>query len=283
MLFCHSSDGNGAIACRILCWVLFFRSIRGLTMLFTLKKILGGLLLPLPFLLVLIGIGLFLLWFSQRQRLAKVCLTSGWLLLLLLSLQPVADRLLMPLENHYPTLNHPTQVDAIVVLGGGYTYNPQWAPSSNLLGNSLPRVTEGVRQWRMNPSAKLIFTGAAAAHNPRTSASVAEEVAETLGVPRDKMIALESPRDTHQEAIAVKQLLGDKPFILVTSANHLPRALQFFAEQHLSPIPAPANQLAIHSPLNGWERAIPSPYWLSHSERAWYEGLGRVWQRITQG
>jgi len=135
----------------------------------------------------------------------------------------------------------------------------------------------------MNPSAKIIFTGAAAGNNPRSSAGVAAEVAETLGVPRDKIVTLDSPRDTHHEAIAVKHLLGDKPFILVTSANHLPRALQFFAEQHLSPIPAPANQLAIHSPLNGWERAIPSPYWLSHSERAWYEGLGRMWQWITQG
>ena len=252
-------------------------------MLFTLKKIIGGLLLPLPFLLILLGIGLFLLWFSQRQHLAKVCLTTGWLVLLLLSLQPIADRLLTPFENRYPTLNHPPEVAAIVVLGGGYTYNPQWAPSSNLLGNSLPRVTEGVRQWRMNPSAKLIFTGAAAGNNPRSSASVAEEVAATLGVPREKMITLVYPRDTHQEAIAVKQLLGNQPFILVTSANHLPRALHFFAQQQLFPIPAPANQLAIHSPLNGWERAIPSPYWLSHSERAWYEGLGRGWQWMTQG
>ncbi|MBT0724411.1 envelope biogenesis factor ElyC [Rosenbergiella sp. S61] len=252
-------------------------------MLFTLKKIIGGLLLPLPFLLVMLGVGLFLLWCSQRQRLAKICLTTAWLLLLLLSLQPVADRLLTPIENHYPTLNHPTDVAAIVVLGGGYTYNPQWAPSSNLLGNSLPRITEGIRQWRMNPSAKLIFTGAAAGDNPRSNASVAEQVAETLGIPKDKMVTLDAPRDTRQEAIAVKQLLGDKPFILVTSANHLPRALQFFAEQHLSPIPAPANQLAIHSPLNSWERVIPSSYWLSHSERAWYEGLGRAWQWMTQG
>ena len=33
-------------------------------MLFTLKKIVGGLLLPLPALLLLIGIGIALLWFS---------------------------------------------------------------------------------------------------------------------------------------------------------------------------------------------------------------------------
>lgn len=252
-------------------------------MLFALKKLIGGLLLPLPFLLLVLGIGLFLLWFTARQRLAKYCLTGAWLLLLLLSVQPVADRLLAPFEDQYPTLNHPSTVAAIVVLGGGYTYNPQWAPSSNLLGNSLPRVAEGVRQWRMNPTAQLVFTGAAAADNPRSSASVAAQVAQTLGVPADKLATLESPRDTRQEAIAVKQRLGNRPFILVTSANHLPRALGFFTEQGLSPIPAPANQLAIHSPLNSWERIMPSPFWLGHSERAWYESLGRLWQWLIRG
>jgi len=252
-------------------------------MLFALKKIIGGLLLPLPFLLALSGIGLFLLWFTQRQGLAKICLTTGWSLLLLLSLQPVADHLLSPFEQQYPTLNHPSSATAIVVLGGGYTYNPAWAPSSNLLGNSLPRVAEGIRQWRMNPDAQLIFTGAAAERNTRSSASVAAEVAKSLGVPADKLVTLDSPRDTRQEAIAVKALLGKRPFILVTSANHLPRAIRFFAEQGLAPLPAPANQLAIHSPLNFWERMIPSPYWLGHSERAWYESLGRGWQWLLRG
>ncbi|MBT0726949.1 envelope biogenesis factor ElyC [Rosenbergiella australiborealis] len=251
-------------------------------MLFTLKKIIGGLLLPLPLSLIILGIGLLLLWCSHRQRLAKILLTGGWGLLLLLSLQPVADGLLTPFENQYPTLNHPPRVAAIVVLGGGYTYNPEWAPSSNLLGNSLPRVAEGVRQWRMNPTAELIFTGAAASDNSRSSASVAAEVAQTLGVPKDKLITLTSPRDTHQEALAVRQLIGNKPFILVTSANHLPRAIRFFTAEQLSPIPAPANQLAIHSPLNFWERILPSSFWLGHSERAWYESLGRAWQWVTQ-
>ena len=50
-------------------------------MLFTLKKIVGGLLLPLPALLLLIGIGIALLWFSRFQRTGKLCVSLGWLLL----------------------------------------------------------------------------------------------------------------------------------------------------------------------------------------------------------
>lgn len=249
-------------------------------MFFTLKKVIGGLLLPLPFLLLLMACGLLLLWFSDWQKSGKIVISVSWLLLLLLSLQPLADRLLLPLDRHYPTWNGTEPVDYIVVLGGGYTFNPAWAPSSNLLNNSLPRVAEGVRQWRRYPESTLIFTGAAGGTNPKSSAWVAAQVAESLGVPASHIQILDQPRDTADEAQAVKIRVGQHPFLLISSANHLPRAMRFFHAAGLQPIAAPANQLAITSPLNGWERAIPSSIWLSHSERAVYETLGRVLQRL---
>jgi hypothetical protein len=48
----------------------------------------------------------------------------------------------------------------------------------------------------------------------------------------------------------------------------------------MNPLAAPANQLAITSPISVWDRILPSPYWLSHSERAISETLGRVWQKL---
>ena len=250
-------------------------------MLFMLKKVIGGMLLPLPLLLICMGLALCLLWFTRWQKTARTLLSVSWMVLFLLSLQPVADHLLAPLESHYPTRQEGQPGGYIVVLGGGYTYNSRWAPGSNLVGNSLPRVVEGVRLWRLSPGARMIFTGARAEGNPRSNASVAAEVAESLGVPANDIILLDKPRDTAEEAAAVRKLIGDHPLMLVTSANHLPRAMQFFHQEGLAPIPAPANQLAITSPLNFWEKLIPSPLWLSHSERAWYETLGRGWQKLT--
>lgn len=247
-------------------------------MLFTLKKVIGGMLLPLPFLLLVIGTGLALLWFSRFQKTGKAFISLGWLALFLLSLQPVADRLLRPIENSYPTWQGTQHVDYIVVLGGGYTWNPQWAPSSNLINNSLPRLNEGIRLWRANPGSKLIFTGGVAQTNTVSTAEVGARVAESLGVPRSAIITLGEPKDTEEEAAAVKQTIGTTPFLLVTSASHLPRAMIFFKNAGMTPLPAPANQLAIDSPLNPWERAIPSPVWLMHSDRAGYETLGRIWQ-----
>ncbi|CNE19199.1 membrane protein functionally coupled to the MukBEF chromosome partitioning mechanism [Yersinia rohdei] len=249
-------------------------------MLFTLKKFVGGLLMPLPLVLIIMALALILLWFTRWQKSGKTLFALSWLILLLISLQPVADRLLLPLEKQYATYQGNDPVDYIVVLGGGYTFNPNWAPSANLFANSLPRVTEGIRLYRAHPNAKLVFTGGAAPHN-QSSAKTAAQVAESLGVPAEDIIALDQPKDTIEEAAAVANLVGDKPFLLVTSANHLPRAMNFFVAKGLNPIPAPANQLAITTPLQSWERAIPAAVYLGHSERAWYETLGLMWQKLT--
>ncbi|CAK9884591.1 MAG: hypothetical protein XXXJIFNMEKO3_00980 [Candidatus Erwinia impunctatus] len=250
-------------------------------MLFTLKKIIGGLLLPLPFLLLLILSGIFILWFTRWQKSGKTLVSAGGILLALLSLQPVADRLLLPLEQRYPVWKNQQTVHYIVVLGGGYTWNEEWAPSSNLFNNSLPRLTEALRVWRNNPEAKLIFTGGKATSNPVSSAEVAARVAQSLGVPTESIITLSTPKDTSQEAAAVAAIVGQSPFALVTSASHMPRAMVFFLNHGLHPFPAPANQLAISSPLNPWERLLPSPLWLMHSDRAIYERLGGIWQQLT--
>lgn len=249
-------------------------------MLFILKKFIGGLLLPLPFLLLMMGVALCLLWFTRWQKSAKALMSVSWLILLLISLQPVADKMLKPIENTYPTWRGTEKVDYIVVLGGGYTWNPKWAPSSNLISNSLPRVAEGVRLWQANPGAKMIFTGARAMTNPVSTAEAGARVAESLGVPRSQIMTLDEPKDTEEEAAAVAKAIGQKPFLLVSSASHLPRAVIFFRNAGLQPIPAPANQLAIESPLNPWERITPSPVWLMHSDRVAYETLGRIWQWI---
>ncbi len=150
--------------------------------------------MPLPALLLLIGIGIALLWFSRFQRTGKLCVSLGWLLLTLLSLQPVADSLLKPIEDTYPTWRGEQPVNYVVVLGGGYTWNPEWAPSSNLINNSLPRLTEGIRLWQANPGSKMIFTGAAAKTNPVSTAEAGARVAESLGVPRSDIIVLDRPK-----------------------------------------------------------------------------------------
>ncbi|MFP1591101.1 envelope biogenesis factor ElyC [Escherichia coli] len=194
-----------------------------------------------------------------------------------MSLQPVADRLLRPIESTYPTWNNSQKVDYIVVLGGGYTWNYRSRPHSDLINNSLPRLNEGIRLWRENPGSTDLHGRRSKNQYGEYSGSRCQSCA-IAGRATQQIITLDVPKDTEEEAAAVKQAIGDAPFLLVTSASHLPRAMIFFQQEGLNPLPAPANQLAIDSPLNPWERAIPSPVWLMHSDRVGYETLGRIWQ-----
>ncbi|MBI6548507.1 envelope biogenesis factor ElyC [Xenorhabdus lircayensis] len=253
-------------------------------MLFLLKKYIGSLLMPLPLIIIASFAALLLLWFTRWQKTGKTILSLSWLALLLLSLQPIADKLLLPVEGKYvqryePDTAHTVPIKYIVVLGGGFTYNPQWAPSANLISNSLPRVTEGIRLYHLNPSAKMIFTGGKGV-NSISSAEVAAMVAQSMGIPVEDTIALKKPLDTEEEAAEVEKVVGQQPFILVTSANHMARSLKFFEQRGLHPVAGPANQLAVTTPLYPWEKYIPSSYYFTHTERAWYETLGSIWQAI---
>ncbi|CDL82642.1 envelope biogenesis factor ElyC [Xenorhabdus szentirmaii] len=253
-------------------------------MLFLLKKYVGSLLMPLPLIILISLAALLLLWFTRWQKTSKTILSLSWFALLLLSLQPIADKLLLPVEGKYaqryePEATQKNSIKYIVVLGGGFTYNPEWAPSANLINNSLSRVTEGIRLYHLNSGAKMIFTGGKGV-NSVSSAEIAAIVAQSMGVPVEDTIALNKPLDTEEEAVEVEKRVGQQPFILVTSANHMKRALKFFEQRGMHPIAAPANQLATTTPLYPWEKYIPSSYYLSHTERAWYETLGRVWQSI---
>ncbi len=250
---------------------------------FVVKKFITAILMPLPLLLLLMGIALILLWFTRWQKSAKVIFSLSWLVLLLISLQPVADRLLLPFETHYKTWNKHHQVaslqpDYIVVLGAGYTITPDWAPGSRLRGGSLSRVTEGIRLYLAYPNARLVFTGGGTGE--KSNARIAALVAESLGVPASAIIMSEQLKDTEDEAEHIARLVGKKTFVLVTSASHLPRAMRYMKAKGLHPIAAPANQLAITMPLNLWESLFPSATFLSHSERAWYEMVGTVWQYL---
>ena len=82
----------------------------------------------LPLLLLIIALGLGLVWFSRFQKSGKTLITFGWLVLLLLSLQPVADKLLRPIENTYPTAGKP---ESGVHRGAGRRVyrDPNWAPA----------------------------------------------------------------------------------------------------------------------------------------------------------
>jgi uncharacterized SAM-binding protein YcdF (DUF218 family) len=243
---------------------------------FLLKKIIGNLLMPLPFSFLLMAIGLLCFVFGRRGR-GYLALLSGIVIIVLCSLQPVVVAMAKPLENRYVKFlpeRHP-QVDFVVVMGGSHVADMH-LPESDLLGaSSTKRLLEGLRVQHFYPGSKLVFSGTD--FELRFSHAVASaKLAESIGIPRDKIILNPEPRDSEEEVASVKKIVGDKSFVLVTSAAHMHRTLLEFQRIGLKPIPAPTAYAWRSETYTWW----PKGGWLNASTELWHEYLGLIWMNV---
>ncbi|MGB2079212.1 MAG: envelope biogenesis factor ElyC [Vibrio sp.] len=247
---------------------------------FELKKIFASILMPLPLLLVLGFIGLSLIMFTFKRRTGCTLTLISLLGILLLSFQPVSTQLLLPTEREYHGfLPVEGPIDYVMVLGSGHVLDDDLPITSELSRSGLMRLAEGIRILRMYPEAKLILSGYAQG-SELSNARVMANIAISLGVQKSDVILLESTKDTGEEADQAANFIQDKPFVLVTSASHMQRALGEFKRNGLNPIPAPTNYLAQTNINQPWEKYTPKAKYLEQSERFWYEFLGRRWQEL---
>lgn len=231
--------------------------------------------MPLPGLLLIGFIGLFILWFSKRKGFASFLLTLSLVGIFLLSFQPITTPLLKSTERMYPSFIAPdVPVEYVLVLGNGHVVDDEISPISELSRAAVMRLTEGIRIYRMYPGAKLILSG----YSGGTTVSHARmmaRVALSLGVNKSDILLLENARDTHEEAIQTLNSVGKSNLVLVTSASHMPRAMEEFHNLGLKPTPAPTNYLAHSEIKQPWEKYAPKAKYLEQSERFWYEQMGR--------
>lgn len=239
---------------------------------FYLKKLIGSLLMPLPLTLLLLIASFSLA--KAKPRLSRLSAFLAIVLLSVTSFHPSSNRLLQPFEESFAKFNLSQPVDAVVVLGGCHSSNANLPPAAQLCSSSLFRLVEGLRILQANPSASLVLSGYAAT-DERPHAEVMQEVALSLGVAAARIITYPMPKDTQEEAQVMQAYLQGKSFALVTEASHLPRAVKFFQQQGLNPLPAPAFKL---SAGNANLRISASA--AVKSERAFYEFWGNWWQRL---
>ena len=246
---------------------------------FLVKKIVSRFLFPVPLSLEFMLAGLFLLWFTRRQRAGKALVTLGPLLLLGFSNAWTSNGLLVPLESRYPALSNTevrslaSQVHFIAVLGGWADDDPNVPITSHISPDLMVRLIQGISLQRQLPGSKLILSGG------RESAVGMARVAEALGVRALDLQLLSQPLDTEEESRQLAPIVGSRQFVLVTSASHMPRAVGLCRKKGLRPVPAPTDYLA---PRHGLEidDLFPDGSKLLKSQVAIYEYLGWAWETV---
>ncbi|QOL24580.1 YdcF family protein [Thalassotalea sp. LPB0316] len=245
--------------------------------LFTLKKLFGMFASPTG--LILIFLLLAIIFYKAKPKLSFRTLCLGFVVFLLGSMPPIADRLLYPFEQQYDALNTiPQNSEYIVVLGCAHTSDETMPALSQLKDCSLARVVEAVRLYRLQPNLTIITSGSN--FDERISnAQMVKRAAIELGVPSSKILTENYPLDTEEEAQLIAPRVQGKGVILVTSANHMPRAVKYFEHYGVDVTPAPTHFLVkdFYGEKNlGYY--LPRPSALEKSTRALYESLGQLWQ-----
>ncbi|MGB6449829.1 MAG: YdcF family protein [Steroidobacteraceae bacterium] len=246
------------------------------------KQLLKNLVLPPTGPLVLAVVGLAL-WAGARSRGARGWLrgvgpalcAAGVMLLWALSTPIVADSLMRAAER-YPALDlgKPIDAQAIVILAGGVRpgapeYGGHPAPNST----TLQRLVYGARVAHATGLPVLVsgshYEAEAMNDFLRSDLSVTPRWVENHS------------RDTRQNALmsaAILERAGIHKVVLVTSSEHMARAVTEFRTARLAVVPAPAEMWTRRDhALLVW---VPNAEALLRSQRALYEVLGRIVQSV---
>ena len=250
---------------------------------FLFKKLVAPFLMPVPFSLALVLLGLALLWFTRRQRAGKWLATLGALLLLLLGYGFVSNGLLERLERQHAPVTDVSaaagRVRWVVVLGGGSSADERLPAAMRLSEASLARLVEGVRLQRQLPGGRLLVSGGAV-FGSDADAETMRALAVELGVDPAALDLDAASPDTETQAEVVRSRLGTEEFYLVTSASHMPRALALFRKAGTNPLPAPTHFLAQANRGFSPGDFFPSAGGLRRAEAATYEDLGLAWAKV---
>lgn len=249
--------------------------------LFLLKKIISALIMPLSIVIILLIIAIIL--HRKKPQFSFKCLLLSTFLLIVTSMGPFADWVMKPIEDNYPVYTkNPLPIDYIIVLGCGHTSDNALPATSQLKACSLQRLVEAVRIYQLHPEATIITSGHAFG-DPMSNAMKVKEAAVSLGIPAEKIITENFPKDTEEEAELIAPRVKDHQSILITNADHMPRAIQYFAEQGAYPIAAPTSHYVKDNKMDKhWGYFIPNSDNLTQTTTAWYETLGRVVQQLKQ-
>ena len=170
---------------------------------------------------------------------------------------------------------------AIVLLGAGMEVHRSRGEvySAPTREGSL-RVVEAARLYHVLGGVPIIATGGKGSSQYSAAELMTYQLGQ-LGVPADRIIREEQSENTHDHAMFVPPLLkqhGLGQFVLVTSQQHVARALAVFRKVGTDPVPSTPEVYVPRGAFLEWY--LPSPVALAASDRLFHDLIGRVYYKV---
>jgi uncharacterized SAM-binding protein YcdF (DUF218 family) len=218
-------------------------------MAFIASKVLWILTQPGNFLVLLLIAGVALQQWAGRSSLQ--CLGRRLTLLvaaafLALAVLPLGNWLILPLESRFPAREPPPHVDGIVMLGGAvmpWLSSPHGQPALN---DAAERVTAFMELARRYPDARMVFTGGSGFlfDQEDKEATIVCEMMARQGFDLSRFVFESESRNTFENAVFTQDLVKPRPgetWLLVTSAQHMPRSVGIFRKTGWPVVPYPVD------------------------------------------
>ena len=216
------------------------------TVLWMISKVFWQLASPDISLLLVLSAGVCLLYFD-REKLGRTLITVATIIIVLFSLFPISNMLLIPLENRFPIPEPlPKDINGVIVLGGAERPQLTQERGQVSLGGSAERLTTFVSLARRFSDVKLVYAGGQGAIGLQEykAAFTARLFFEQMGLDPDRVIFDSQSRNTMENAQnafkLVKPKKGEK-WVLITSAWHMPRSVGIFRKLDWEVIPYPVD------------------------------------------
>lgn len=251
---------------------------------FLLSKLLSALTQPLTWVLWLAFAAWLLL--PRKPALARKVLLGSLALALLLGWQVLPDALLRTLETSHPAPREPlTDFAGVIVLGGALEHPGLFAAHGQVpLGEAAERMTVPLALMRQHPDWRLVFTGGEGRlrQSGVSEAALARAFYVENGLDMRRVVLESKSRNTRENALNTAAMLGDacqRPWLLVTSAWHMPRAMQAFraAGCHVTAYPVD---------FRTWGRTPWTEYSLAQGILRWqvalHEWMGQLAYHLTR-
>lgn len=228
------------------------------------------LVLPSNLMTISLLAGLVLLLLRMTKRGLWVGL-GGVVIYLVFGTGPVSFLLLGALEFRIPPadLTDREKAAAIVVLAGYGEADPDHPLSSRVNGTSAIRLLETVMLHKSWPNMPVFVSGF------QEVADIMRDILISAGVPQDQIIVDSLSMNTYESAIHLAPFLRNQPFLLVTSAGHMPRAMGVFLKAGTHPLAVPTGYMTKRNLLA--TNYLPSPQHLHYSDLAMSEYAALAW------
>jgi uncharacterized SAM-binding protein YcdF (DUF218 family) len=236
---------------------------------------------PVFIVILLLLIAFFICLIGGKKKSGALVLFLSIVLLYGASIFPVANSLCYYLEKDYIKSQSDAQqnIDVLVVLGGG-------AQDINSLNNTFPTEVTSARLLSAidvyNKKGAKYFVCVGKGSGKITEADLMAQLAQRLGVPKEKIRIDAKSTNTWENAIELNKMFVNKNINvgLVTSAYHMKRSEREFKKYFNNVVPFPANYYYASSAENIFVKYAPQTSSLSKTALALKEIAGQLWYSV---